>query len=344
MFSPGLESICKPARHDQKSKSLQKGKGGEERTATGEPEQGTIDREKDGKEGKRSGRGETRKRCWAAMEHHLVAREAVAAGKLDTPGHDVVCVGGTFDHLHAGHRLLLTAGALLLRLPCAPARDAPAQYVIGITGDELLVDKPFAHLIQPWDERARAVIRFLSRALGGSSSSSSSPSSSPSSPRRGWSLETDRPTATTTTTTTTPASTITTSTTLTPDDAADPPAIDESRGGDFRAALRGRTVEVSCVRIRDPFGPTITRQDISALVVSRETRAGGQAVNKRRAELGWPPLAVYEVDVLMGPEDDGSGEGAAGETPAATAAESFAAKISSSAIRQEKAMRLAGAS
>ena len=34
-----------------------------------------------------------------------------------TPTRPVVCLGGTFDHLHPGHKLLLTAGALLLDVP-----------------------------------------------------------------------------------------------------------------------------------------------------------------------------------------------------------------------------------
>lgn len=57
------------------------------------------------------------------------------------------------------------------------------------------------------------------------------------------------------------------------------------------------------VEITDPFGPTITEEDITALVVSAETHAGGAAVNDKRDEKGWKKLAVFEVDVL---QSDGS--------------------------------------
>ena len=53
--------------------------------------------------------------------------------------HTSVAVGGTFDHLHIGHKLLLTATALAL----SPTKS-DRKITIGITGDELLVNKKFA--------------------------------------------------------------------------------------------------------------------------------------------------------------------------------------------------------
>ncbi|KIH90266.1 pantetheine-phosphate adenylyltransferase family protein [Sporothrix brasiliensis 5110] len=83
---------------------------------------------------------------------------------IPTPLHKTVCLGGTFDYLHPGHKLLLTAGALLLDVPL-PMSSGPCEYIIGVTGDELLKNKKFAEYVQPWDERARNVINFLATVL-----------------------------------------------------------------------------------------------------------------------------------------------------------------------------------
>ena len=53
--------------------------------------------------------------------------------------HTSVAVGGTFDHIHIGHKLLLTATALGL----SPS-ESDRLVTIGITGDELLTKKKFA--------------------------------------------------------------------------------------------------------------------------------------------------------------------------------------------------------
>ncbi|CAK7202245.1 hypothetical protein SEUCBS139899_004967 [Sporothrix eucalyptigena] len=83
---------------------------------------------------------------------------------IPTTLHKTVCLGGTFDYLHPGHKLLLTAGALLLDVP-TPLSGPPCEYIIGITGDELLRNKKYAEYVQPWDERARSVINFLASIL-----------------------------------------------------------------------------------------------------------------------------------------------------------------------------------
>ena len=79
-------------------------------------------------------------------------------------GFDAVCLGGTFDHLHPGHKLLLHASALLLR---PPPRGSGNQcvLVVGISGDELLVNKKYALELEPWESRARSVLSFLSTIL-----------------------------------------------------------------------------------------------------------------------------------------------------------------------------------
>ena len=60
-------------------------------------------------------------------------------------------VGGTFDHLHAGHKLLLSAAV-------AVARD---RLVVGVTGDAMLVNKKFAAYLEPFDTRVAAVRSFI---------------------------------------------------------------------------------------------------------------------------------------------------------------------------------------
>lgn len=62
----------------------------------------------------------------------------------------VVAVGGTFDRLHAGHRLLLTAAAWA----------ANATLRIGITGDVLLQNKKYKEFIAPYQERRESARRF----------------------------------------------------------------------------------------------------------------------------------------------------------------------------------------
>lgn len=57
---------------------------------------------------------------------------------------------------------------------------------------------------------------------------------------------------------------------------------------------------VEAVEINDPFGPTITNEAISALVVSAESAKGGEAVNGKRVEMGWRVLEVFTVDVIEG--------------------------------------------
>ncbi|KAF7553943.1 hypothetical protein G7Z17_g3268 [Cylindrodendrum hubeiense] len=75
-----------------------------------------------------------------------------------------VCLGGTFDHLHPGHKLLLHATALLLAIPEKDSGQT-CTLIVGISGDELLVNKKYAEELQSWDERAQNVLSFLCTLL-----------------------------------------------------------------------------------------------------------------------------------------------------------------------------------
>ncbi|KAI0169400.1 pantetheine-phosphate adenylyltransferase-like protein [Hypoxylon sp. FL1284] len=193
--------------------------------------------------------------------------------------HSIVCLGGTFDHLHPGHKLLLTAAALLLRVP-ENGTSTPCQLVIGITGDELLKRKKYAEFVQSWNERARNTVEFLSSILELS--------------KDGWKRD---------------------------------HAILIDKDDDFVAHFRDGTIQVHCVCIQDAYGPTITTEDMDALVVSAETRGGGAAVNDRRREQGWRQLETFEVDVLD----------TEGIVHKSSETQDFASKISSTAIRKLKA-------
>lgn len=74
--------------------------------------------------------------------------------------HTTVAVGGTFDHLHAGHKLLLTATAILLQ-PRLSSEDSLRRLIVGITGDELLKNKKYAEYLKSWKERQEDVVDFL---------------------------------------------------------------------------------------------------------------------------------------------------------------------------------------
>jgi len=62
-------------------------------------------------------------------------------------------VGGTFDRLHAGHRLLLAAAALAVR-------EGGTLY-LGVSADALLEGKAHRDLIQGYAERAAAAEAFV---------------------------------------------------------------------------------------------------------------------------------------------------------------------------------------
>ncbi|KAK7753038.1 hypothetical protein SLS62_004987 [Diatrype stigma] len=219
-----------------------------------------------------------------------------------TNTYSTVCLGGTFDHLHPGHKLLLHAAVLLLDVPEKGAKR-PCRFIIGVTGDELLKRKKYAEFVQSWNERVHNVIEFLSTVLHVPT-------------KEGWKRN-ELPI-----------------TRWTDDEAI--------------AHFRDGTIEVQCVVLQDTFGPTTATEDMDVLVVSGETRSGGQAVNAKRQERGWHPLEVFEVDVLdAGEEEEKGGQvtttGVGDNNKEPTKSQDFATKISSTAIRKQKAEATAAA-
>jgi pantetheine-phosphate adenylyltransferase len=65
----------------------------------------------------------------------------------------VVALGGTFDHLHAGHKILLSMGAW----------TASRKLIVGVTDDALLVSKAYCEVLEPIQVRMDRVRTFLLR-------------------------------------------------------------------------------------------------------------------------------------------------------------------------------------
>lgn len=193
--------------------------------------------------------------------------------------HYSVIVGGTFDHLHLGHKLLLTALALTLEPPSEADQSQGRLLTVGVTGDALLKNKKYAEFLESWDARFQSTAAFLRAVMD------FSPNNNPTIER-----------------TTAPGP-----------------------NGNFVVMKIQPNLTFKFVEIWDPFGPTITEESLTALVVSKETASGGAMVNDERAKKGWKSLAIFEVDVLQ-----------TGEATDVTDANNFESKISSTDIRRRR--------
>ncbi|GAA5980058.1 hypothetical protein JCM11641_008273 [Rhodosporidiobolus odoratus] len=166
----------------------------------------------------------------------------------------VVALGGTFDHLHAGHKILLT-------MACAIATE---KIIVGVSDDDLLINKKHRQYLQPLSQRISAIQGFI---------------------------ELVRP-----------------------------------------------SLQHDVVPLQDVYGPTAHDPEIEALVVSEETRSGGDTINKLRQSNGLNVLDVHVINLVA---DDAAapvdGESSADSAPAVKVEAS--AKMGSTAIRHWLAER-----
>ena len=86
--------------------------------------------------------------CSPVSAENLLAPENKAEYN---PIHEYVALGGTFDRLHPGHKMLLTQAALA----------TSKKLRVGITGPKLLKNKKNAEMLQSFEVRCQAASDFL---------------------------------------------------------------------------------------------------------------------------------------------------------------------------------------
>ena len=155
--------------------------------------------------------------CFFISTHHSPTaivrfRPSVATSQFS---YDHVVLGGTFDHLHLGHMLLLNAASLACQL----------RLVIGLSTGVLLKKKVHGERLQSYDERLAYLNKYMT-----------------------W---------------------------------VNP------------------KIQVEIVPIEDPFGPSISDDQLQAVVVSQETKRGADAINARRIDAGLSPLVPIVVNLVM---------------------------------------------
>eukprot|EP00741_Cyanophora_paradoxa_P005949 tig00000950_g5767.t1 len=71
----------------------------------------------------------------------------------------------------------------------------------------------------------------------------------------------------------------------------------ELRMARVRAFLRSSKphIEIEMIRLEEPYGPTTVSAELECLVVSQETEAGGEAINRTRGERGLKPLSLLVI-------------------------------------------------
>lgn len=154
-----------------------------------------------------------------AENYELIGEEKIEKGEKEKKKYKKVVLGGTFDRLHNGHKVLLNKAAEL----------ASEDVVVGVTDKDMIIKKSLFEMIEPVEFRIKRVVDFVEDISG----------------------------------------------------------------------------EAKCLAepIIDPFGPSTRILDLEAIVVSRETVKGADAVNKKRNEKGMSQLDVIIVELVEGSDE-----------------------------------------
>ncbi|EHN02191.1 YGR277C-like protein [Saccharomyces cerevisiae x Saccharomyces kudriavzevii VIN7] len=92
------------------------------------------------------------KQC-RTIEHYAVHGDSAEeiVGPKDADKFPVTALGGTFDHIHDGHKILLSVSTFI----------TSQRLICGITCDELLQNKKYKELIEPYETRCSHVSQFI---------------------------------------------------------------------------------------------------------------------------------------------------------------------------------------
>lgn len=84
-------------------------------------------------------------------QHTFSEREILPRGTSSIGVYQKVAVGGTWDHLHWGHKLMLTLATY----------TAKSTVVVGVTDAKLLTNKKHAEALEDYNSRAENVVKFI---------------------------------------------------------------------------------------------------------------------------------------------------------------------------------------
>ena len=75
----------------------------------------------------------------------------------------------------------------------------------------------------------------------------------------------------------------------------------EKRLEELKNFLRKRGVleRAEIVPLNDPYGVTVSRNHIDAIVVSKETEPRAHEINEKRRSKGMPPLKIVVIDMIL---------------------------------------------